>query len=341
MVRKTKPINLALQGGGTHGAFAWGILDKLLEDGRIDIGCISATSAGTMNAVVLAQGLMNGDKDEARELLRSFWKAISDAGKIFSPVKSTPFEQMMGVQPEASQTFFMFDMIIKLFSPYQFNPTNMNPLRDTVSSMVDFEKLKVCQNPRLFICATNVRSGKIKVFKNEEVTLDAVMASCCLPFLFQAVEIENNAYWDGGYMGNPALFPLIYDSVNPDILIIHINPIHRDEIPKTAAEIMNRMNEVSFNSSLMREMRAVAFVSKMLDEGWIKDEYSKNMRRVYMHAIRADKVMRNFTISSKLNTEWDFLCYLHEQGRDLASDWIDRNFKSLGKRSTIDINEYL
>ncbi|KTD45795.1 esterase [Legionella rubrilucens] len=341
MAKHAKTINLALQGGGTHGALAWGVLDRLLEDGRIDIDCISATSAGAMNAVILAQGMANGGPDEARDLLAHFWKTISDAGVFFSPVKVTWLEQWLGITPEFSQGYFLFDMMTKLFSPYEFNPGNVNPLRDIVESLVDFNQISQSKALRLFICATNVRTGKIKVFQNEEIGLDAVMASSCLPFLFQAVQVKEDFYWDGGYMGNPALFPLIYESHHNDILIIHINPIQREKLPQKASEIINRMNEVSFNSSLMREMRAVAFVSKMLDEGWIKDEYAQTMKRIYMHAIRADKAMENYSVASKLNTDWEFILHLFDLGRHLADDWLKENLIHLGKRSSIDINEYL
>ena len=316
MASKAKILNLALQGGGTHGALAWGVLDRLLEDKRIEIGSISATSAGAMNAVVLAQGMALGGREAARELLQCFWKRISDAGEMFSPVKLSPIEHTFGIVPELTSTFFMFDVITKLLSPYQFNPAHFNPLREIVDSMVDFDLIRACNIPRLFICATNVRSGKVKVFKNGEISLDAIMASSCLPFLFQAVHINDEYYWDGGYMGNPALFPLIYNSDCQDILIVHINPIQREDVPQTAAEIINRMNEVSFNSSLMREMRAVAFVSELLDKGWIKEEHIASVKRMHMHAIRADKVMQGYSVASKLNTDWRFILHLFEQGRE-------------------------
>lgn len=341
MAKRTKTINLALQGGGTHGALAWGVLDRLLEDGHIDMDCISATSAGAMNAVVLAQGMADGGPEKARELLAYFWKKISEAGVFFSPVKVNWLEQWMGITPEFSQGYFFFDMMTKLFSPYEFNPANINPLRDILDSLVDFKQISQNKHLRLFICATNVKTGKIKVFQQDDVSLDAVMASSCLPFLFQAVQIQDEYYWDGGYMGNPALFPIIYNSNYNDIVIIHINPIQRDTMPRKASEIINRMNEVSFNSSLMREMRAVAFISNMLDQGWIKDEYAKKMKRIFMHAIRADKVMENYSVASKLNTDWDFIVHLFDQGRHLADDWIRDNVIHLGKRSSIDINEYL
>lgn len=336
-----KMINLALQGGGAHGALTWGVLDKLLEDNRIGFDCISATSAGAVNAAVLAQGLINDDRDEARELLRVYWKAISDAGTLYSPIKLSLLESMMHVMPNESISFFMFDSITKLLSPYEFNPLDINPLRDIVESLVDFEKIKQLKNPKLLISATNVCTGKIKIFQKEEITLDAIMASACLPFLFKTVHIDNEDYWDGGYMGNPALFPLIYHASAPDILIVHINPIHRDKSPKTASDIMNRINEVSFNSSLMRELRAVAFVTQLLDNGWIKKAHEKKVRRIYLHGIRADKDMEQYHVASKFNTEWPFLLSLFEKGRQLADEWINTHIDSIGIRSSMDLNEYL
>ncbi|VEG91520.1 patatin-like phospholipase family protein [Legionella spiritensis] len=341
MARKTKIINLALQGGGAHGALAWGVLDKLLEDGRIEFDSISATSAGAMNAVILTQGIASGGNRGARELLHRFWKEISDVGQIYSPVHITQYEQLLNIAPELSPTYFLFDMMTKLFSPYQFNPINFNPLRDILESMVDFKQVRTCKSPRLHISATNVRTGKIKVFNNEEISLDAIMASSCLPYLFQSVNIGSESYWDGGYMGNPALYPLIYNSKSPDILIVHINPIQREEVPQSASEIINRINEISFNSSLMREMRAIAFVSKMLDEGWLKEEYAKKMKRMFIHAIRADKAMEESSVASKFNTDWEFILLLHDVGRELATTWLEQNFNHLGVSSSIDINEYL
>src|SRR5690242_10648023 len=262
-----KSINLALQGGGAHGAFAWGAIDSILEDRRIVIEAISATSAGAMNAVVLADALTDGDREHARERLAAFWKAIADAGQQYSPVK--PMRDIFGraMPIEQSPFYWMFDAMTRLFSPYQLNPFNFNPLREVLEKHVDFEKLRKTNGVHVHLCATNVETGKVRIFNRDELTPDAVLASACLPFLFQTIEIDGEHYWDGGYIGNPAIFPLIYGSKSRDVLIVHINPIVRHGVPKTAPEILNRINEISFNSSLMREMRAVAFVTRLIDEG--------------------------------------------------------------------------
>jgi NTE family protein len=221
-----KPVNLALQGGGAHGAFAWGVLDKLLEDGRLTIDAMSATSAGAMNAVVAAYGLSIGGPDGAREKLDEFWRRISTAGQL--------------CDLEFSPAFFLFRAITHVFSPYQINPFNLNPLKGALSGVVDFDRLAKCKRaPRLFLSATNVRTGKIKVFENDAMSVDVVLASACLPYLFHAVEIDGEHYWDGGFMGNPAIFPLIYNRGSKDVILVHINPIERKKLPKTAAEIFD------------------------------------------------------------------------------------------------------
>lgn len=342
-VRAAPVINLALQGGGAHGAFGWGVLDKLLEDGRIDVEGFSATSAGAMNAVVYAYGKMKGGKDGARAALDQFWRRISDAGRISSPARRTPVDawlQSFGVQETIS--YRMFETMTRILSPYQFNPLNFNPLRDVLTEVVDFDDLKACQCTTIRLCATNVRSGKPKIFTNEMMSPEAVLASACLPMLFQAVEIDGEHFWDGGYIGNPAIYPLIYDAQAHDILIVHINPIARPDVPVNSPEIANRINEISFNSSLIREMRAIAFTSKILDEDWIKPEFRDRLKRLYMHAIRADALMAQFSVASKFEVDWDFLTRLRDIGRQSAAAWLDRHFDDLGQRSTIDLRaEYL
>jgi NTE family protein len=341
MVNRSKVINLALQGGGAHGALAWGILDKFLEDGRVKFDSVSAASAGAMNAAVLAQGLAEGGNDGAREALYKFWRRISDAGRIFSPIRISPLEELYNVQPHQTISYLTFDFLFRMYSPYQLNPYDLNPLREILAEMVDFKKIKASNALNVFVTATNVKTGKIKVFETAELSIDAILASACLPFLFQAVKIDNNYYWDGSYLGNPALFPLIYGSNCNDILIIHINPIFREEVPTMGADILNRVNEISFNSSLMREMRAIAFVTKMLDQGWIKDEYKKNMKYLHIHAVRADTTMQSFSVASKLDPEWRFISHLYEEGRREGTEWLNKNYDLIGKKSSIDINEYL
>jgi NTE family protein len=341
MPKAHKTINIALQGGGAHGALLWGILDKILEDNRIQFDSISATSAGAMNAAVLTYGLIKGGNEGARELLHQFWEAISEACALYSPIKKTPMESLWDVKVENTILYQTFDMMAKLFSPYQLNPLNFNPLRDIIHKLVDFEAIQASKKINLYVSATNVRTGKIKIFENKEMSEDAIMASASLPNLFQATKIGDDYYWDGGYMGNPAIYPLIYNSTCSDILILHVNPIYREHIPETGADIINRINEISFNSSLMREMRAIAFVTKLLDDGWIKEEHAPKLKRLLMHGIRADVAMESHSIASKLNPTAPFVQELFQAGRTEATNWLKESFKHIGVKSTFDLREYL
>jgi NTE family protein len=331
----TKTINLALQGGGAHGAFTWGVLDRLLGDARIAFEGISATSAGAMNAAVLAHGLAAGGRDGARAALAGFWRAISEAA-VFSPLQPTPVERLFGSRAlDYSPAFVLFDWVTRLLSPYRLNPANYNPLRQILARSIDCERLRADAAPvKLFISATNVRTGKIKVFENREMSIDAVLASACVPFLFQAVEIDGEAYWDGGYMGNPAIFPLIYSCESRDVVIVHVNPLNRAEVPTTAAEILNRVNEISFNSSLMREMRAISFVTNLVDGGMIQ---YRALKRMLIHSIADEATMSTLSAASKLNADWGFLMELQRHGRACADAWLGAHFDRLGEESTIDI----
>ena len=334
--QKVKTVNLALQGGGAHGAFAWGVLDRLLEEERLAFEGLSATSAGAMNASVLAYGLTLGGREGAKRALSAFWRRIAHAG-LTSPLQPTVFDRVTHNHSlEHSPAFMVFDLLSRMLSPYQLNPMNWNPLRNVLEESVDFEVLRRSSALKLFISATNVRSGKIKVFRTEELTPDAVLASACLPFLFQAVEIDGEAYWDGGYMGNPAIFPLIYGCESRDVVVVHINPIMRTEVPTSARDILNRVNEISFNSSLMREMRAIAFVTHLVDESAVRDGH---LKRMLLHAIEAQDFMRELGVSSKLNCDWEFLTHLRDVGRESASDWLEANFDRLNKDSSIDIRD--
>ena len=335
-----KAISLALQGGGAHAAFGWGVLDRLLEDERISVEGIAATSAGAMNAACLAYGMTIGGRQAARRALAEFWERVADAA-AWSPIQPSWYDRLTrnwGL--EWSPAFLGFDMISRLFSPYEFNPLNLNPLRDALVASVDFKELQKTTSPvRLFLAATNVRTGKVKIFQRAEIAAEAVLASACLPFLFQAIEIDGECYWDGGYMGNPAIFPLIYECDSRDVVVVHINPIERPELPRTAREILNRVNEISFNSSLMREMRAIHFVTELIDAGEIS---RPGMKRMLIHAIAADDVMSKLGASSKLNADRAFLAWLRDHGRRQAEEWLARNFDHLGERSTVDIRaQYL
>ena len=330
---KPKNINLALQGGGAHGAFTWGVLDKFLEDDRLRIDAITGTSAGAMNAVVLASGMQAGGEEGARESLEAFWYAVSRKAR-FSPVQRSPLDVLLGQWSlDHSPSYLFFDVMTRFSSPYEFNPLNANPLRDVVGEIVDFDRVHACSQMKLFVAATNVFTGKIRVFSEKEVTLDAVMASACLPQMFQAVEIDGEPYWDGGYMGNPPLYPLFYATDTPDVVLIQINPLERREVPKTAREIVNRVNEISFNSTLLRELRAIDFVTRLIEEGKLSRQ---DYMRVFMHRIAADE-LKPMQASSKLNAEWVFLTNLRDLGRKTAAEWLDRHYNDIGNRSTLDL----
>ncbi len=328
-----KRINLALQGGGAHGAFTWGVLDWLLEDQRFVIDGITGTSAGAMNAVVLASGLQAGGTEGARESLESFWRQVSQTA-FLSPIKRSPIDVALGHWSlDFSPSYLAFDLMSRFSSPYEFNPLNINPLRDVVEEVVDFDRVHHCSNLKLFVAATNVFTGKIRVFSEKDVTLDAVMASACLPHLFQAVEIDGEPYWDGGYMGNPPLYPLFYGTKTADVVLIQINPVERREVPRSAREILNRLNEITFNSTLLRELRAVDFVSRLIeDEKLPAGEYTK----VHMHRISGEE-LKPLQSSSKVNAEWSFLSHLKEIGRKAAQEWVEENFDQIGVRSTVDL----
>jgi NTE family protein len=335
-----KTVNLAIQGGGAHGAFGWGVIDALLEDGRLSFEGISGTSAGSMNAVIMAEGLRKGGNNGAREALEDFWKDVSSAGRLYNPVKRAPWEFLLyGWKMENSATFEWFNSMTRWFSPYQLNPFDFNPLRDVLESHVDFDALRACTSVKLFLSATNVRSGKVRVFDTSETSADAVMASACLPYLFKAVEIDGEFYWDGGYMGNPSLFPFHYRTKAEDMVIVHINPIERPGPPMMPNEIFNRVNEVSFNASLLHELRSIAFVQKLLDQDWIKPEFRSRLKSVRVHPIRADAALSDLSIASKFASDWNFLRMLRDRGRAVGAAWLTRAYEDIGVKSSADLNE--
>jgi NTE family protein len=336
----TKPVALALQGGGAHGAFTWGVLDRLLQEERVSLEAISATSAGTMNAVVMADGFAAGGREEARARLAAFWRAISAAGARYSPLRNNPFELWMrraGWPSDLTPSWLAVQTMTQLFSPYQLNPLDLDPLREVLAAHVDFSRLRACKGgPELYVSATNVRTGKIKVFETHEITVDAVLASACLPHLFKAVEIDGEHYWDGGFMGNPAIFPLIYRKGCTDVVIVHINPLERAGVPKTASEIADRVNEISFNSSLMREMRAIAFVTRLIDEGRLD---AGRYKRMLVHSIRDDAEMVRLGIATKYETDFAFLERLRDLGQAAGERWLSGHYEDIGQRSSIDLVE--
>jgi NTE family protein len=335
--RGKRTLNLALQGGGAHGAFTWGVIDRLLEEDNLTFEGVVATSAGAMNAAVLAYGLAEGGRKGAQKALANFWRRVSHAA-AFSPLQPSLLDRLTGSRSlEHSPAFLAFDLVTRLMSPYHFNPLNFNPLKQVLEQSIDLDAIRMSRCPlKVHVCATNVRTGKVKVFSNDELSIDALMASACLPFLFQAVEIDGEAYWDGGYMGNPAIFPLIYSCATPDVLIVHINPIERPDLPKSAIEILNRINEISFNSSLLREMRAIAFVTQLIDADI---DMKLDLKRINVHGISDDETMRMLGVSSKLNADWGALTDLRDRGREKANEWLEANYDDIGKRSTVDIRE--
>jgi len=332
-----KPITLALQGGGMHGAFTWGVLDRLLEDGRLTIEGVSATSAGAMNAAVLAFGMLQGGEAGAREALHDFWYAVAQSAERYNPLRWMPWlkgTHSFGLDYSPMYTFA--DMALRVFSPYQFNSRNLSPLRDVLDKQVDFAALRSLCPFHLYLCATNVETGKIRVFTGEDICAEAVLASACVPTLFQAITIDGQHYWDGGYMGNPAIFPLIYHCDTRDVVIVHINPLVRPGVPITAADILNRISEISFNSSLMREMRTIAFVTDLIQQGKVDRE---DMKEMLIHSIKSDAVMCALSVSSKYNADWKFLCGLRDNGRREAEAWLTENYRNIGERSSIDIRK--
>lgn len=330
-----KTIELALQGGGAHGALTWGVLDRLLEEDRLKIEGVSGTSAGAMNAAVMADGLEAGGRDGARAHLARFWKAVSDAA-LGSPIQRSWWARFTNNWSlESSPGYLMLDQLTRVFSPYELNPMNLNPLRDIVQANVDFERVNHCRAIKLFVAATNVRSGQPKVFRQPEITADTLMASAALPFMFQAVEIDGEAYWDGGFMGNPVLFPLVDECDARDLVLVQINPFYRPELPTTAREIINRLNEITFNASLIKELRSLLLLKQLIDAENLERERYRDMR---LHRIDADEDLRQLQASSKLNAEWAYLCHLRDIGRTRTEHWLQTHWDALGNESTFDVS---
>jgi NTE family protein len=334
--RKPARVDLALQGGGAHGAFTWGVLDRLLEEPWLEFDGISGTSAGAMNAAVMASGHVHGGADGARAALEDFWKHVADAGQL-SPMKRGPLEMLTGQWTlDYSPMFLAAEMVSRVFSPYELNPLDNNPLRPILAAMVDFEALATSPT-KLFITATNVRTGRGRVFRNAEITPDVLLASACLPTMFRAVEIDGEAYWDGGYSGNPTMTPLVRECESQDTILIQINPVERPELPRSARDIMSRLNEVSFNAPLLKELRMIALLRQSADPGSGEGARWAHMR---IHRIATDRVTE-LKSSSKMITEWRFLCGLRDEGRRTAGLFLEAHGADIGKRSTLDIDELL
>ncbi len=344
--KEKKVVNLALQGGGAHGAFTWGALDRLLEEDAIEIEGIAATSAGAMNAAALKSGIRSGGHEGARRSLDAFWLRIAEFDGLL-PDNLLEWFQRLSPSPaataralEANPIAFAADTLSRVLSPYQLNPMNVNPMRTIVERLFDYEVVCADTWPRLFICATNVRSGKIKVFSGEEITPDAILASACLPTLNQAVEILDpksgvvEAYWDGGYSGNPALYPLFYRTECTDTIIVHINPLRRDELPKTANEIANRINEISFNATLLRELRAIEFVHRLLEEGKIPPG---TMKDIHIHSVQDDTLMRQLGVATKITPNKNLMLQLKAAGRETMDRFLTEHWDCIGRISSVDL----
>ncbi|WP_291297233.1 patatin-like phospholipase family protein [Elioraea sp.] len=331
--REPLMIDLALQGGGSHGAFTWGVIDRLLEEPWLGIEGISGTSAGAMNAAVLADGYVAGGAAGARAALTAFWRNVSDAAAM-SPLRRGPLDVLLGRWSlDTSPTFIAMDVMTRLFSPYDLNPRNLNPLREIIAGTIDFERL--ARSPmKIFVTATNVRTGRGRIFRNHQLTPDVLLASACLPTMFQAIEIDGDPYWDGGYAGNPTITPLIRESDANDIVLIQINPRERPGTPRSAAEILNRINEVSFNASLLKELRMMALLRQVVDPG---SGEGARWAEVRTHRIMSD-MMVDLGQSSKLNAEWAFLTMLRDEGRRAASEFLTTHGCDLGRVSTSDID---
>jgi NTE family protein len=327
-----KVVNLALQGGGSHGAFTWGVLDRLLEEKRLDFEGITATSAGAVNAVVLADGFAAGGREGARNALRLFWQKVSAMSSrgIFKPSAIDKANPDFGL--EHSLGFLFIEPLTYFASPYQMNPVNYNPLRDLLAEAINFERVREQTAVKLFLCATNVQTAKIKIFAGKDVGVEHVLASTCLPLLMQTIEVDGEYYWDGGYAGNPAIFPLVYDCQTRDILMVHITPAERPGVPTTSPAIMNRMQEISFNTALIREMRTIAYLNRLIDAGKMDEG-----KRMLVHLIEAEDLIRELSWSSRLNGDWDFLMHLQEMGRARADKWLAANFDRVGVDSTVDL----
>jgi NTE family protein len=333
-----KKINLALQGGGAHGAFTWGVLDYILEDGRLIIEGMSGTSAGALNAVMCLDGLARGGPPEARKRLADFWRTVSTDGNL-PPMQRRIVERLLAFMPlEGTPVQAWFDAMSRYFSPYDLNPLNINPLKAVIERFVDFDAVRSCSDVQLFVSATNVLTGRLRIFPREKISADVVMASAALPLVFQAVTVDGVPYWDGGYMGNPAIFPFFRKTTTEDVLIVQINPVKRREVPTSARDIMNRINEITFNSSLLAEYRAIEFVARLIDQGRLQRGVGLGQyRRVNAHRIVLADGQKAYSADTKLSTDYDFFRMLHTNGRRAARRFLDAHFDDIGVRSTFDL----
>jgi len=334
----TKRINLALQGGGAHGAFTWGVLEHLLIDGRLQFEGISGTSAGAVNAVMLADGLIRGGREEAQKRLADFWRAVSNSGSLPAMQRSVVERLLSFIPLEGTPMQAWLETLARYFSPYDFNPLNINPLKDLFERFVDFEALRAATDLQIFISATNVQTGRVRIFSRDKITAEVLMASACLPLLFRAVEIDGIPYWDGGYLANPVIFPFFGTTKTEDVLVVQINPLIRQTTPTSANEIMNRINEITFNSSLLSEYRAIEFVARLIDQGRLPRGTGRGQyRRVNVHRIVLDRYGTTFDAASKVSTDYTLFETLRVNGKRAARRFLDEHFDDIGVKGTVDL----
>ncbi len=334
---ETKRINLALQGGGSHGAFTWGVLDALIEDGRLEFEAVSGTSAGAMNAAILLQGWANGGPEGARTALRAFWTELGSMS-VASPIQRTPLDRLQGNwNLDDSAGALWADLIQRTLSPWQRNPLKFDPLRELLRRHFDEKSVRACHQVKAFIAATNVRTGKVRIFTRDELSIDALLASACLPNVHDAVVIEGEAYWDGGFRGNPPIWPFIYNSDSADVVIVEVDPPSREVVPRSNAEIADRLNEITFGGALMAEMRAIAFVQELIDMGAVTGEFGTRLRKLLIHSIADPAVLSPLGAVSKFNIEQDFLEFLFTAGRQAATRWLTSTFDRIGVENSVDI----
>jgi len=333
---KTRHVAVALQGGGSHGAFTWGVLDRLLEQPQFDIVGVSGTSAGAMNAAILADGLNRGGRGEAKKALSQYWEDVGRLPGFAAYAPHLPAGVSLPWHLDNNPLYVWFDMLTRVWSPYQTNPFNHNPLRSLLER-IDFASLaQDPAAPRLFVCATNVRTGMRRIFDNSELSIDVLLASACLPQLYQAVKIGDDSYWDGGYTGNPALAPLYLRTDATDVIIVGINPLVRAHVPRTARDIINRIDEISFNSSFMLELGAIAFVEEILKSGATQ----AHRKLPFVHGI-GDSALAEFGASSKMNNDPAFLQHLREIGWQAADHWLSMHGEDVGSHSTVDLSHLI
>lgn len=336
-----KPISLALQGGGSHGAYEWGVLERLLEEDSLEIGAVTSASAGAMNAVCVAHGLSEGGRQGAKSTLARFWKAVSDADGRNMFGDTSLWTNALGASwLRDTPGWRLAETMAGSMSPYEFNPFNLNPLHDALEKVINFKAVRERSPIRLYVAATEVLTSRAHVFRTEELTARHIMASACLPNLFQAVEIDGKPYWDGGYLANPPLWPLFYDPTPNDILVVSLNPFVRKAVPKTPVEIMDRLNEITFNSSLVAELRAIGFVSKLIEEDMLRDHAKGRYRNMHVHGISADGRLDDLSAASKLNTDRGFLEDLRQRGRRAAEEWLGEHLGAVGQRSSLTLEDF-